>query len=174
MRKKYCKSFALIIFKILFYVVIIKDEMKVIKFIIIFNVDLKKQFESPPYSVSVEAGHSTELRCIPPTGVPSPRVYWLRNGLPISTSGNEADAALLVSSEGHLLLGQAKIIHQANYTCVAENIAAKRLSAPASITVYGQSQIILGYIFKLHTHRRIYKIYKYKYTHGEIPTIIYI
>ncbi|KAK0079336.1 hypothetical protein PV326_008800, partial [Microctonus aethiopoides] len=97
---------------------------------------LKKQFESPPYSVSVEAGHSTELRCIPPTGVPSPRVYWLRNGLPISTSGNEADAALLVSSEGHLLLGQAKIIHQANYTCVAENIAAKRLSAPASITVY--------------------------------------
>ncbi|XP_034941233.1 netrin receptor UNC5B-a isoform X2 [Chelonus insularis] len=97
---------------------------------------LKKQFESPPYSVSVEAGQSAELRCIPPTGVPSPRVYWLRNGSPISTSGSDADAALLVSSEGHLLLGQAKITHQANYTCVAENIAAKRLSSPASITVY--------------------------------------
>ncbi|XP_008558057.1 netrin receptor UNC5B-a isoform X2 [Microplitis demolitor] len=96
---------------------------------------LKKQFESPPYSVSVEAGQSTELRCIPPTGVPSPRVYWLRNGAPITT-GSDADAALLVSSEGHLLLGQAKITHQANYTCVAENIAAKRLSAPATITVY--------------------------------------
>lgn len=86
--------------------------------------------------MSVEAGHSTELRCIPPTGVPSPRVYWLRNGSPIAT-GADADAALLVSSEGHLLLGQAKITHQANYTCVAENVAAKRLSAPASITVYG-------------------------------------
>ncbi|XP_044581928.1 netrin receptor UNC5C isoform X2 [Cotesia glomerata] len=96
---------------------------------------LKKQFESPPYSVSVEAGQSTELRCIPPTGVPSPRVYWLRNGAAITT-GSDADAALLVSSEGHLLLGQAKITHQANYTCVAENIAAKRLSAPATITVY--------------------------------------
>jgi leucine-rich repeat transmembrane protein FLRT len=46
---------------------------------------------------------------------------------------------LLVSSEGHLLIGQAKLSHQANYTCVAENIAAKRLSEPVSLTVYGKS-----------------------------------
>ncbi|XP_076172682.1 netrin receptor UNC5C isoform X4 [Ptiloglossa arizonensis] len=93
---------------------------------------LKKQFESPPYSVSVEAGQSTELRCLPPVGVPSPRVYWLRNNVPVDT---ESDT-LLVSSEGHLLVGQAKLSHQANYTCVAENIAAKRLSEPVSLTVY--------------------------------------
>ncbi|XP_043526153.1 netrin receptor UNC5C-like isoform X3 [Frieseomelitta varia] len=93
---------------------------------------LKKQFESPPYSVSVEAGQSTELRCLPPVGVPPPRVYWLRNNVPVDT---ESDT-LLVSSEGHLLVGQAKLSHQANYTCVAENIAAKRLSEPVSLTVY--------------------------------------
>lgn len=96
--------------------------------------DLKKQFESPPYSVSVEAGQSTELRCLPPVGVPPPRVYWLRNNVPVDT---ESDT-LLVSSEGHLLVGQAKLSHQANYTCVAENIAAKRLSEPVSLTVYGK------------------------------------
>lgn len=96
--------------------------------------DLKKQFESPPYSVSVEAGQSTELRCLPPVGVPPPRVYWLRNNIPVDT---ESDT-LLVSSEGHLLIGQAKLSHQANYTCVAENIAAKRLSEPVSLTVYGK------------------------------------
>lgn len=96
--------------------------------------DLKKQFESPPYSVSVEAGQSTELRCLPPVGVPPPRVYWLRNNVPVDT---ESDT-LLVSSEGHLLVGQAKLSHQANYTCVAENIAAKRLSEPVSLTVYGE------------------------------------
>lgn len=104
--------------------------------------DLKKQFESPPYSVSVEVGRSTELRCIPPVGLPSPRVYWLRNGVPIHPTGsasteNDPSTTLLISSEGHLLVGQAKLIHQANYTCVAENIAAKRMSAPATITVYG-------------------------------------
>ncbi|XP_076282804.1 netrin receptor UNC5C isoform X3 [Lasioglossum baleicum] len=93
---------------------------------------LKKQFESPPYSVSVEAGQSTELRCLPPVGIPSPRVYWLRNNVPVDI---ESDT-LLVSSEGHLLVGQAKLSHQANYTCVAENIAAKRLSEPVSLTVY--------------------------------------
>ncbi|XP_012542351.1 netrin receptor UNC5C isoform X1 [Monomorium pharaonis] len=93
---------------------------------------LKKQFESPPYSVSVEAGQSTELRCLPPVGVPPPRVYWLRNNIPVDA---ETDT-LLVSSEGHLLIGQAKLSHQANYTCVAENIAAKRLSEPVSLTVY--------------------------------------
>ncbi|XP_044010870.1 netrin receptor UNC5B-a isoform X2 [Aphidius gifuensis] len=102
---------------------------------------LKKQFESPPYSVSVEVGRSTELRCIPPVGLPSPRVYWLRNGVPIHPTGsasteNDPSTTLLISSEGHLLVGQAKLIHQANYTCVAENIAAKRMSAPATITVY--------------------------------------
>ncbi|KAL7301475.1 hypothetical protein TKK_0005913 [Trichogramma kaykai] len=102
---------------------------------------LKKQFESPPYSVSVEAGQSTELRCLPPIGLPPPRVYWLRNGVTLepnsNSGGSEAGAdTLLVSSEGHLLVGQAKLSHQANYTCVAENIAAKRMSEPASITVY--------------------------------------
>lgn len=94
--------------------------------------DLKKQFESPPYSVSVEAGHSTELRCLAPLGVPPPRVYWLRNNVPVDADSD----TLLVSSEGHLLVGQAKLSHQANYTCVAENIAAKRLSDPVSLTVY--------------------------------------
>lgn len=93
---------------------------------------MKKQFESPPYSVSVEAGHSTELRCLAPLGVPPPRVYWLRNNVPVDADSD----TLLVSSEGHLLVGQAKLSHQANYTCVAENIAAKRLSDPVSLTVY--------------------------------------
>lgn len=108
--------------------------------------DLKKQFESPPYSVSVEAGQSTELRCLPPVGVPPPRVYWLRNNIPVDT---ESDT-LLVSSEGHLLVGQAKLSHQANYTCVAENIAAKRLSEPVGLTVYGEFTVM----FTLRSHDR--------------------
>lgn len=99
---------------------------------------MKKQFESPPYSVSVEAGQGTELRCLPPIGVPPPRVYWLRNGIVLSESTSPDSDTLLVSSEGHLLLGQAKLSHQANYTCVAENIAAKRLSEPAGLTVYSK------------------------------------
>lgn len=95
---------------------------------------LKKVFVSPPYSLSVEASQSAEIRCLPPQGVPPARIYWLRNNVPIET---DSDHSLMVSTEGHLLLGEAKLNHQANYTCVAENIVAKRLSDPVTLTVYG-------------------------------------
>ncbi|KDR22415.1 Netrin receptor UNC5C, partial [Zootermopsis nevadensis] len=92
---------------------------------------LKKQFDSPPYSQTVELDRQTEMRCHPPPGVPPPRVYWLRNGVPL-----EPDTNLIVSSEGHLLVGQARLQDTANYTCVAENVAARRVSEPALLTVY--------------------------------------
>ena len=96
--------------------------------------DLKKQFDSPPYSQTVEMDHQAELRCHAPAGVPPPQIYWLRNGLPLETDTN-----VIVSSEGHLLISQARLQDTANYTCVAENIAAKRISDPALLTVYGKS-----------------------------------
>ncbi|XP_025202443.1 netrin receptor UNC5C isoform X1 [Melanaphis sacchari] len=92
---------------------------------------LKKPFTSVPYSVSVETDRNVELRCLPPDGVPPPRVYWLRNNVLI-----EPDNNMIVSSEGNLLIGQARLQDTANYTCVAENVAAKRLSDPALLTVY--------------------------------------
>ncbi|XP_068082848.1 netrin receptor UNC5C isoform X3 [Anabrus simplex] len=92
---------------------------------------LKKQFDSPPYAQQVELERQAEIRCHPPPGVPPPRVYWLRNGVPL-----EPDTNLIVSSEGHLLVGQARLQDTANYTCVAENVAARRVSEPAQLTVY--------------------------------------
>ena len=35
---------------------------------------LRKEFEVPPYSQSVELGSQIQLRCHPPKGVPNPRV----------------------------------------------------------------------------------------------------
>lgn len=95
--------------------------------------DLKKTFESPPYSLSVEVDRQAEIRCHPPVGMPIPRVYWLRNGAPL-----EPDTNIIVSSEGHLLVNQARLQDTANYSCVAENIAARRVSDPALLTVYGE------------------------------------
>ncbi|XP_076395818.1 netrin receptor UNC5C isoform X3 [Megachile rotundata] len=112
---------------------------------------LKKHFLSPPYSLSVEAGRNAELRCTPPLGVPSPKVYWLKNGSPLGTingstppsSGpdsipNEVSSSgsFLRTADGHLILGEAELRHQGNYSCVAENIAARRVSEPAVLTVY--------------------------------------
>uniref|UniRef100_A0A0K8TDJ2 Netrin receptor UNC5 n=1 Tax=Lygus hesperus TaxID=30085 RepID=A0A0K8TDJ2_LYGHE len=93
---------------------------------------LKKTFESPPYSMSVEVDRQAEIRCHPPVGMPLPRVYWLRNGVPLEPS----DTNIIMSSEGHLLVNQARLQDTANYSCVAENIAARRVSDPAALTVY--------------------------------------
>lgn len=81
--------------------------------------------------------HQAEMRCHPPVGVPPPRVYWLRNGAPL-----EPDTNIIVSSEGHLLVSQARLQDTANYTCVAENIAARRISDPALLTVYGKFNLL--------------------------------
>ncbi|KAG7189310.1 hypothetical protein KM043_016966 [Ampulex compressa] len=105
---------------------------------------LKKHFLSPPYSLSVEAGRNAEFRCSPPLGVPHPKVSWLRNGTPLETivsvpesSPNEVTPTSFVqTADGHLLLGETELTHQGNYSCVAENIASRRVSEPAVLTVY--------------------------------------
>lgn len=104
---------------------------------------LKKQFTAAPYATRIALGEQAELRCLPPSGVPPPTVTWLRNGQPLATGGGgggggeaAAVSSVFVSGEGHLLVSRARLADQANYTCVAENIAARRVSEPAQLTVY--------------------------------------
>ncbi|XP_074040553.1 unc-5 isoform X3 [Leptinotarsa decemlineata] len=79
----------------------------------------------------VEIGHQVDLKCMPPVGMPPPRVYWLRGNQIL-----QPDTDVLVTSEGHLLIGQARPQDNGNYTCVAENIAAKRMAPTSQIVVY--------------------------------------
>ncbi|EEB14016.1 netrin receptor unc5, putative [Pediculus humanus corporis] len=99
--------------------------------------DLKKNFEQSPYSVNVEMEHQTQLRCIPPQGIPPPKVYWLKNGAVL-----EPDSNIIISSEGHLIFSEARFQDTANYTCVAENLANKRFSDSALLKVIGRECLL--------------------------------
>ncbi|XP_045493140.1 netrin receptor UNC5B-like isoform X2 [Colias croceus] len=92
---------------------------------------LKKQFAMSPASSSVEAGSAASLRCTPPPAAPPPRVSWLKHGVPLQQDHN-----VLISAEGNLLISRATLQDMANYSCVAENIAGKRISESATLTVY--------------------------------------
>lgn len=98
-----------------------------------FFPDLKKTFDPQPYSVNVEMDRQATIRCHPPEGIPPPTVFWLKNGAVL-----EPDSNIIVSREGHLLFSQARFQDTANYTCVAENIAAKRLSDTVLLKVIGK------------------------------------
>ena len=49
------------------------------------------------------------------------------------------DKNFIITGEGHLIVVNATLADTANYTCVAENVATKRLSIPATIKVYGKA-----------------------------------
>ena len=100
------------------------------------STDLKKSFATPPLPESVEVEQTVELRCVPPAGEPAPSVSWTKNGVIVDPKLNPN---YILSSEGSLLIVAAKLSDMANYSCVAENVANRRVSRPARLTVYGMS-----------------------------------
>ena len=105
---------------------------------------LKKEFETPPYSDQTRVGQQLEVRCHPPKGKPRPKVYWLKDGvrlLPDAEPGddtNNMNNHHIVTQEGHLILVAARLEDAGNYTCVAENLAARRFSRPTEISIFGE------------------------------------
>jgi len=61
-------------------------------------------------------------------------MFWLKNGDLVDTSH---DINFIISNEGNLIISQARLADAANYTCGAQNIANRRLSEPALLTVFG-------------------------------------
>ena len=50
----------------------------------------------------------------------------------------ERDSNYLQAADGHLIIIQAREKDRANYTCVAENVANRRLSPPARSGIHGE------------------------------------
>lgn len=93
---------------------------------------LRKEFEVPPYSQTVELGSQIELRCHPPVGKPRPRIYWLKDRVEIQP---DRDPNYIQAADGHLIIIQTKAKDNANFTCVAENVSNRRLSPVARLQV---------------------------------------
>ncbi|XP_059052415.1 netrin receptor unc-5-like [Achroia grisella] len=85
---------------------------------------IKKQFNHQPQSATVEAGRGVSFRCVPPPAAPTATIKWTRNG------------AVLEASDETLVLPKLDLQDMANYTCIAENIAGRRESDVAVLSVY--------------------------------------
>ncbi|CAM1331977.1 UNC5C (predicted) [Pycnogonum litorale] len=94
---------------------------------------LRKYFHNHPLNNQVPVNSQVSLSCLPPDGVPDPHVFWLKNGKILDT---KQDQNFIISSEGNLIISQARLSDMGNYTCGAQNIASRRLSSTASLVVY--------------------------------------
>ncbi|XP_072940400.1 netrin receptor unc-5-like [Epargyreus clarus] len=85
---------------------------------------IKKQFTQQPQSVTVESGRQVTFRCSPPPAAPPATIKWARNG------------QSLEATDENLVLPRVGLQDMANYSCVAENIAGRRESDLAILSVY--------------------------------------
>ena len=64
------------------------------------------------------------------------QIYWLKDRVEVQP---ERDSNYIQAADGHLIIIQAREKDRANYTCVAENVANRRLSPPARLNVHGKT-----------------------------------
>ncbi|XP_072039232.1 LOW QUALITY PROTEIN: netrin receptor UNC5C-like [Amphiura filiformis] len=93
---------------------------------------IKKNFDQEPLGARVLKDNPIQLLCRPPKREPDPEVYWERDGERLNTQ----DVHYLQTQDGSLIISTAFMSDTGNYTCIAENIASKRKSETASVTVY--------------------------------------
>ena len=69
------------------------------------------------------------------------QVFWMKDGVEINAA---TEINFIISSEGNLLINQARLDDSGNYTCGAQNLATRRLSESATLTVYGTFSIFFS------------------------------
>ncbi|CAD7076930.1 unnamed protein product [Hermetia illucens] len=92
---------------------------------------IRKTFTISPTSIRAQLGGRAELQCSAPSALPPAKIAWYKNNVPITP-----EHPIVITPEGSLHIEQISLQDMANYTCVAENIAGKRTSDPAALTVY--------------------------------------
>lgn len=65
------------------------------------------------------------------------QIFWLKDGREIE---RRADSNVILANDGSLIISSARVSDSGNYSCEARNVANKRRTDPAQISVYGESE----------------------------------
>ncbi|XP_059142317.1 hemicentin-1-like [Physella acuta] len=90
------------------------------------SLDEKFETELSTDVITLMQGDNHIFMCIPPKGNPPPKIMWFKD--------NETQMAN-IAGEGMLSLIDVELDAAGDYTCVAENVAGRRISGPAKVIV---------------------------------------
>ncbi|TMS37367.1 hypothetical protein L596_004311 [Steinernema carpocapsae] len=98
---------------------------------------IRKHFYNFPTSQKVEEGLTVQLQCAPPDAEPKAEIFWLKDGQEIERS---IDSNIILANDGSLIISAARLLDSGNYSCEARNVASRRATDPAEITVFVDGQ----------------------------------
>lgn len=104
---------------------------------------LDKIFQLAPQNRTVNAGTNVTILCEPPTGIPQPLVFWIRDGKAIIPQENHttdhsssfSSSPLIVTPEGYLQIYHVQPRHGGRYICGARNMVAERYAPAMELVV---------------------------------------
>ncbi|TNN08140.1 Protein sax-3 isoform 4 [Schistosoma japonicum] len=100
---------------------------------------LNEKFNLEPQSKVVNIGDTVLLECIPPFGLPSPTVEWLKENSSLLPSNR-----LQLMDVGNLRIDRITWKDSGHYTCVAKSFAYRRESSKAYLTVRQRPYFIVS------------------------------
>lgn len=99
--------------------------------LLFFNT-VNVSIDSNPVPVICTAGIECSLSCTV-NGVPSPTVSWLQNDVAVSDRYDISNSSTYDQTNSVLLIRNANLTHNGNYTCVGTNSLVANSSATSSI-----------------------------------------
>ncbi|KAK5971221.1 hypothetical protein GCK32_013141 [Trichostrongylus colubriformis] len=102
---------------------------------------MRKHFVQAPTSDRVPEGSTVQLHCVAPESDPKAQLIWIKDGVEVEKS---ADSNVIYGNDGSLIISAARLSDSGNYTCEAVNIANRRTTDPATLSVYGKAPFDLN------------------------------
>lgn len=79
------------------------------------------------------------LECSAPRGFPQPKITWKRDGKDLRLTGR-----FVVMDEGNLVISDIRSHDAGKYVCVAENLAGRKESHTAILSVFSRPSLVLS------------------------------